>query len=125
MAVMQRHQEQSEGRAELDVGGVRYATSVETLWRVPHTFFDAYFSGRYAVDETDARAVFTDRDGRVFEHVLEYLRDGVVSVAQDDTRTVDVELLRRLNLEFGFYSVEVAMEEGPAAVEGCGLCVRW
>ena len=51
VAAMQRHQEQSEGRVELDVGGVRYVTSVETLRRIPHTFFDAYFSGRYAVDE--------------------------------------------------------------------------
>ena len=66
VAAMQRHQEQSEGRVELDVGGVRYVTSVETLRRIPHTFFDAYFSGRYAVDETDDGAVFIDRDGRLF-----------------------------------------------------------
>ena len=93
-------------------------TSVETLRRIPHTFFDAYFSGRYAVDDTDDGAVFIDRDGRLFEHVLEYLRDGVVSVSQEDARTVDVGLLRRLKREFGFYSVEVAAEEGPAAGEG-------
>ena len=84
VVAMQRHQEQSEGRVELDVGGVRYVTSVETLRRIPHTFFDAYFSGRYAVDETDDGAVFIDRDGRPFEHVLEFLRDGVVTVAQEE-----------------------------------------
>ena len=118
VAAMQRHQERHEGRVELDVGGVRYVSSVETLRRVPHTFFDAYFSGRYAVDETDDGAVFIDRDGRLFEHVLEYLRDSVVTVAQEDARTVDVGLLRRLKREFGFYSVEVVADEGPAAGEG-------
>ena len=119
---MQRHQEQSEGRVELDVGGVRYVTSVETLRRVPHTFFDAYFSGRYAVDETEDGAVFIDRDGRLFEHVLEYLRDGEITVTQEDARIVDVGLLRRLKREFGFYSLEV-VAEGPGAGEGMAYVV--
>ena len=100
------------------MGGVRYVTSVETLRRILHTFFSAYFSGRYAIDETEDGAVFIDRDGRLFEHVLEFLRDGVVTVAQEDARTVDVGLLRRLRREFGFYSVDVVADEGPAAV--CG-----
>ena len=90
---MQRHQEQTEGRVELDVGGVRCVTSVETLRRVPHNFFDADFSGRYAVDETDDGAVFIDRDGRLFEHVLEHLRDGVLTLADgEDERLSSVAL---------------------------------
>jgi hypothetical protein len=54
---------------------------VQTLRRVPHTFFDAYFSGRYAQDVCDDGSIFVDRDGEYFGHVLEYMRDGVVSVA--------------------------------------------
>jgi hypothetical protein len=46
--VMQTHAEQQQGRVELNIGGHRFETSVQTLWRLPHTFFDAYFSGRYA-----------------------------------------------------------------------------
>ena len=82
IAAMQQHEERHEGRVELDVGGMRYVTSVETLRRVPHTFFDAYFSGRYEVDRCEDGSVFIDRDGSLFGHVLEYLRDGVVSVAE-------------------------------------------
>ena len=65
IAAMQRHEEQHKGRVELDVGGVRYVTSVETLRRVPWTFFDAYFSGRYQLDrsEDSSVTVFIDRDG--------------------------------------------------------------
>jgi hypothetical protein len=50
--------------------------------RVPYTFFDAYFSGRYAQDVCDDGSIFVDRDGERFVHVLEYMRDGVVSVAE-------------------------------------------
>ena len=50
IAAMQTQQERQEGRVELDVGGRRFVTSVQTLRRLPGTFFDAYFSGRYAMD---------------------------------------------------------------------------
>jgi hypothetical protein len=42
---MQTHKEAQEGRVELNIGGRRFETSVQTLRRVPSTFFDAYFSG--------------------------------------------------------------------------------
>ena len=98
---------------ELDVGGVRYVTSAETLRRVPWTFFGAYFSGRHQLDRSEDGSIFIDRDGSLFGHVLEYLRDGVVSIAED----VDVGLLRRLKREFGFYSIEV-LSKGAAYVMG-------
>ena len=75
---METHQEHCEGRVELDVGGRRFVTSVQTLRRVKGTFFDAYFSGRDAMDHAEDGSVFIDRDGEAFGHVLEYLRDGVV-----------------------------------------------
>jgi hypothetical protein len=45
---METHKEAQKGRVELDIGGRRFETSVQKLRSVPHTFFDAYFSGRYA-----------------------------------------------------------------------------
>ena len=50
VAAMQTHQAKQQGRVELNIGGYRFQTSVQTLRRVPHTFFDAYFSGRYMQD---------------------------------------------------------------------------
>ena len=111
------------GRVELDVGGLRNATSVESLRRITHTFLDAYYSGRYPVEESGDSSVFIDRDGRLFEHVLEYLRDDVVTEWQEDAGTTDMGLLRRMKREFGFYSVEVAAEKGPAAGEGMAFVV--
>jgi hypothetical protein len=106
---MQTHQAQQEGLVELNIGGYRFQTSVETLRRVPHTFFDAYFSGRYAQDVCNDGSIFVDRDGEHFGHVLEYMRDGMVSVAEPGAYP-SVSLLRALKREFGFYCIELCAE---------------
>jgi hypothetical protein len=110
VAAMQKHKEAQEGRVKLNVGGYRFETSVQTLRRMPHTFFDAYFSGRYAQDVCSDGSIFIDRDGEHFGHVLEYMRDGVVSVAEAGT-SPSVSLLRALKREFGFYCIELCVED--------------
>jgi hypothetical protein len=107
---MQMHQAAHEGRVGLNIGGFRFETSVQTLRRVPHTFFDAYFSGRYAQDVCADGSIFVDRDGEYFGHILEYMRDGVVSVAEPGARP-SVSLLRALKREFGFYCIELYAEQ--------------
>jgi hypothetical protein len=77
---------------------------------VPHTFFDAYFSGRYAQDVCNDGSIFVDRDGEHFGHILEYMRDGMVSVAETGARP-SVSLLRALKREFGFYCIELCAEQ--------------
>jgi hypothetical protein len=110
VTAMQLHQAAHEGRVELNIGGYRFETSVQTLRRVPHTFFDAYFSGRYAQDVCHDGSIFVDRDGEHFGHVLEYMRDGVVSVAEPEA-CPSVGLLRALKREFGFYCIELCVEQ--------------
>jgi hypothetical protein len=90
---MQKQQEAQQGRVVLDVGGYRYKTSVQTLRRLPGTCFDAYFSGRYTMDRSEDGSIFIDRDGKHFGQVLDYLRDGVVSVAERDASELDVSEL--------------------------------
>jgi hypothetical protein len=107
---MHMHREAQEGRVELNIGGYRFETSVQTLRRVPHTFFDAYFSGRYAQDVCNDGSIFVDRDGEHFGHVLEYMRDGHLSVAEPGARP-SVSLLRMLQREFGFYCIELNIKQ--------------
>jgi hypothetical protein len=107
---MHKHTEAQEGRVELNIGGYRFETSVQTLRRVPHTFFDAYFSGRYAQDVCADGSIFVDRDGEHFGHILEYMRNGVVAVAEASAYP-SVSLLRALKREFGFYCIELNAEE--------------
>jgi hypothetical protein len=115
VAAMHTHQEAQQGRVELNIGGYRFETSVQTLRRVPHTFFDAYFSGRYAQDVCNDGSIFVDRDGEHFGHILEYMRDGVVSVAEAGAYP-SVSMLRALKREFGFYCIEL-ITEGPVELE--------
>jgi hypothetical protein len=110
IAAMQTHQEKQEGRVELNIGGYRFETSVQTLRRVRHTFFDAYFSGRYAQDVCNDGSIFVDRDGEHFGHVLEFMRNGVIAVAEPGARP-SVSLLRALKREFGFYCIEPVTEQ--------------
>jgi hypothetical protein len=109
IAAMHKHKEAQEGRVELNIGRYRFETSVQTLRRVPHTFFDAYFSGRYAQDVCADGSIFVHRDGEHFGHVLEYMRDGHVSVAEAGA-CPSVSLLRALKREFGFYCIELSAE---------------
>jgi hypothetical protein len=110
IAAMQKQQGAQEGRVVLDIGGYRYTMSVQTLRRLPGTFFDAYFSGRYTMDRNDDGSIFIDRDGKHFGQVLEYLRDGVVSVVERDLSELDMGELRWLKREFGFYCIELIGE---------------
>jgi hypothetical protein len=107
IAAMQKQQEAQHGRVVLDIGGYRYTTSAQTLRRLPGTFFDAYFSGRYTMDRSKDGSIFIDWDGKHFGQVLEYLCDGVVSVAERDASELDVGELRWLKREFGFYCIEL------------------
>jgi hypothetical protein len=107
---MHKHKEAQEGRVELNIGGHRFETSVQTLRRVSHTFFDAYLSGRYAQDVCEDGSIFVDRDGEHFSHVLQYMRDGVVSVAEAGA-SPSVSLLRALEREFGFYCIELVVDQ--------------
>jgi hypothetical protein len=123
IAAMQKQQEAQQGRVVLDIGGYRYTTSVQSLRRLPGTFFDAYFSGRYIMDRSEDGSIFIDRDGKHFGQVLEYLRDGVVSVAERDASELDVSELRWLKREFGFYCIELDADPQQVAfaVGGVGV----
>jgi N-acetylneuraminic acid mutarotase len=115
IAAMRCIQEASDTRVKLNVGGRRFQTSVSTLRSKPGNFFDALFSGRYDIAQLEDGSVFIDRDGDLFVHVLEYLRDGVVSVAVDGARS-EVCLLRKLKREFEFFSIMLYTEGTPQEV---------
>jgi hypothetical protein len=115
IAAMHKHKEAHEGHFVLNIGGYRYETSVQTLRRLPYTFFVANFSGRYAQDVCADGSIFIDRDGEHFGQVLQYLRDGVVSVAEQDALELDVRLLRWLKREFSFYCIELMADQQKVA----------
>jgi hypothetical protein len=70
----------------LNVGGMLFQTTIQTLLSEPHSYFCSRFSGRYqeAPSAFDA-SYFIDRDGSHFRHILNWLRDGVLHVTDEDT----------------------------------------
>jgi hypothetical protein len=81
---------------------------MQTLRQVLDTFIDAYID-RYVPDVRNDGSIFVDRDGQHFGHVLKYMRDGVVSVAEPGANA-SASLLRALKREFGIYCIEVNEE---------------
>uniref|UniRef100_A0A0E0DCJ4 Potassium channel tetramerisation-type BTB domain-containing protein n=1 Tax=Oryza meridionalis TaxID=40149 RepID=A0A0E0DCJ4_9ORYZ len=69
-----------------DAGGSRYETTADTLTqRDPGSLLAAVLSGAAAhgLPTTEDGAVFVDRDGELFRHVLNWLRDGAVPALAD------------------------------------------
>ncbi|XP_020687359.1 FH protein interacting protein FIP2 isoform X3 [Dendrobium catenatum] len=64
----------------LNIGGKKYATTVDTLTqREPYSMLAAMFSGRHNVcRDSETGMVFVDRDGKQFRHILNWLRDGIL-----------------------------------------------
>jgi hypothetical protein len=100
---MHTHKEMQEGLVVLNIGGRDKCANAAAY--PAHIFFDAYFSGRYAQDVCEDGSIFVDRDGEHFSHVLEYMRDGVLSVAEPRALP-SVSLLLALKNEFNFYCIE-------------------
>ena len=83
------------GMITLNVGGTRYTTTTTTLRGGSDadvgagkggsgTFFDTLLSGRFQVARDADGAIFIDRDGRRFRHVLNFLRAGSLHVTEAD-----------------------------------------
>lgn len=54
---------------KLNVGGIHYETTKDTLIKSP--YFNTMFNGKWTISEE----IFIDRSGKIFEHVLNLLRD--------------------------------------------------
>jgi hypothetical protein len=96
-----------KGKVILDVGGEKYATSVDTLTREKDTFFTALFSKQWQLErDTDDKSIFIDRNGKIFTYILEYLRTNVVppNVMKDKT------LLHSLLIEAEYYRLHALMD---------------
>jgi len=83
---------------KLDIGGTLHKTLLSTLTKHPG-FFQDMFSSTQALLKDGEGAIFIDRDGRYFYHVLNYLRDGRVP---QTLTTSEVEALVR---EAEFYKL--------------------
>ena len=61
----QKAAEIAQGMIKLNIGGMRFVTSLATLTAVPDTYFTALFSGDWEQVLTEDNKVLIDRDGKI------------------------------------------------------------
>ncbi|XP_076068272.1 BTB/POZ domain-containing protein twz [Oratosquilla oratoria] len=75
----------------IDVGGAIYTSSLETLTRYPESKLARLFNGSIPIVlDSLKQHYFIDRDGKMFRHVLNYMRHGRLLLPDDFT---DFDLL--------------------------------
>ena len=102
-------------KVELNVGGVRYTTSLSTLTKEEGSMLQVMFSGKHALAPDKDGSYFIDRDGTHFRHVLNFLRDGPASLQSLDGNT---RLLSELRAEAEHYQLHRMAE--TLRVRMCG-----
>jgi hypothetical protein len=99
-------------RIKLDVGGRIFSVTLDMMLKYPESFFARLFSGRWEGKKTDDGAYFINRSGKLFDHIVDFLRDGglEVDLSEEDHRA--------LCREADFYQ----LKEFPNGVlSNCGL----
>ena len=84
----------------LDVGGLKYTTTMATLRAEKVSMLEAMFSGQYPIKKQSDGTVFIDRDGRHFHYILNYLRGSVTAL--EDLSLQEI-VLKELIKEADFY----------------------
>jgi hypothetical protein len=81
----------------LNVGGIKYYTTKSTLSKYPDNMLNRLVCGDLPTAKCDDGCIFIDRDGKLFEFVLGFLREDVLHLPEifDD--------YHRLKMEAGFY----------------------
>lgn len=83
----------------LNVGGAFFATSLDTLTRRQDTMLASMFSGRHPLLKDGSGRYFIDRDGAMFNYILNFLRDGEVDLPREH------HALSRIRREARYYGL--------------------
>lgn len=106
-----------EGIYQLNVGGRLYATTSSVLQNCPNSFLDLVVKERLPVMRDAHGAPFIDRNSDVFQYILDFLRNGNLTLPRDFS---NVQLLRN---EAHFYLLPQLITEIDIATAGLGSTV--
>eukprot|EP01084_Bolivina_argentea_P016174 30288_1 len=90
----------------LNVGGVRFWTTLDTLLAIKDSYFEKMFGGRFNTNPVLADgSYFIDRDGEFFMYILNHLRSGIKVVLPDK-----VIHLKKLQVEADYYNLSTLVD---------------
>ena len=96
----------------LNVGGTRYDVSRDTLERCEGSMLAIFISDHWKEGNANEKEpIFIDRNGRLFEYVLDYLRTNKVYLPSAVSRAAEQE-------EFKFYGIDADMSK---VMKECGI----
>ncbi|GCC38526.1 BTB/POZ domain-containing protein KCTD21-like [Chiloscyllium punctatum] len=88
----------------LNVGGMLYTTSLMTLTRYPESMLGSMFIGDLPTSKDQQGNYFIDRDGKMFRHILNFLRTAHLDLP-DDFQELDL-----LNREADFFQIQPLLQ---------------
>lgn len=95
----------ADSRVYLDVGGQPFTTTIKTLTQGNSLFFKTLINEKWnKITNTSNEPIFIDRDGKLFDFILKYLRTGELNV---EDKTIRRELL----LEAKYYKLSALEDE--------------
>jgi hypothetical protein len=65
---------------KLDVGGIHYKTTLDTITYDSNSMLANMFSGRHKLIVDSDGYYFIDRDGEIFKYIIKYLRDKTLDI---------------------------------------------
>ena len=91
--------------AKLNVGGHYFTTSLQTLTKDRNSMLGVMFSEKFDMKPAEDDAFFIDRDGTHFRFILNYLRNGKLTLPEG------VTALNELQEEAEFYRIKGMLDE--------------
>jgi len=76
------NQNNAASRVRLNVGGYKYETTLQTLSH-GNSMISGMFSGKFPLVYDNEGYIFIDRDGKWFNLILNFLRDGKIEIPRD------------------------------------------
>jgi hypothetical protein len=90
---------------KLNVGGIKYETTLNTITSDTDSMLANMFSGRHPMKLNDDGYYFIDRDGDIFKYVVKYLRDKKLNI--DD---IDILTIKNIKDEAEYFQIEGLIE---------------
>jgi hypothetical protein len=87
---------------KLNVGGIKYMTTEETLTSKGKNFFSGIVESKIPIEKDEEGYIFIDRDAIYFDVILKYLRTGFIPTCLKKSISID-----QLNSEIEFYCVNM------------------
>jgi hypothetical protein len=85
---------------KLNVGGIKYETTLNTLTSDTNSMLANMFSGRHPMKPDNEGYHFIDRDGKVFDYIIKYLRDKKVNLDN-----IDISIVENIKDEAVYFNI--------------------